>query len=72
MQKQRRIKNKTNYQSIIDQTKLALADGVQPDADIYRRLAESHEALERPAEALAAYQQSLAADLIARWRCNAR
>src|SRR5665213_1388239 len=61
-QKQRRIKNKTNYQTIIEQTKLALADGVQPDADIYRRLAESHEALERPAEALAAYQQSLAAD----------
>ncbi|HWE03142.1 MAG TPA: tetratricopeptide repeat protein [Tepidisphaeraceae bacterium] len=61
-QKQRHLRNRANYQSIIDQTRLALADGVKPDADIYRRVAESDEGLGKLSEALEAYRQSLAAD----------
>jgi tetratricopeptide (TPR) repeat protein len=61
-QKQKRISIPANYLRIIEQTQLALGQGVKPSADMYRRLGESFEALERTSEALANYRQAMTMD----------
>lgn len=61
-QKQKRLSLKANHQRIIEQSKLAVAGGVAEDADLYRRVGESQEALDHPAEALLAYTRALALD----------
>ena len=44
-QAQHHISLATNLSSIIEQTRLALGNGVKPDADMYRRLGDSYDAL---------------------------
>ena len=52
----------TNHQQIVEQTRLALAQGAKPDPDTYRRLGESYEALAQPADALESYRRAMAMD----------
>src|SRR4051812_4120632 len=61
-QQQKRIDLPANRQQIVEQTRLALLMGAKNSADIQRRLGESYEALDRPAEALDHYRQSMAMD----------
>ncbi|HLL91159.1 MAG TPA: tetratricopeptide repeat protein [Tepidisphaeraceae bacterium] len=61
-QRQKRIDVPANHVRIIEQTRIALAQGAKPDADIYRRLGESYEALAKPAEALDNYRKASALD----------
>ena len=61
-QQQQHRKIPANYASIVEQTHLAMAAGVVPDAQIYRRLGESYEGLNRPVEALDDYRHALALD----------
>jgi tetratricopeptide (TPR) repeat protein len=61
-QNQAHKKIAANFASIIEQTELALARGIQPDAKIYRRLAESYEGLDQPTRALENYRQAMALD----------
>jgi tetratricopeptide (TPR) repeat protein len=51
-----------NFFTVIEQTRLALARGIQPDAKIYRRLAESYEGLDQPTDALDNYRRAMALD----------
>ncbi len=51
-----------NHLQIIEQTRLAVAMGVKADAQTYRRLGESYESLERPAEALENYRRAMLMD----------
>jgi len=59
-QKEKHISLAPNYARIIEQTKLALAYGVAPSVDLYRRWGESLEALDRPREAMDVYQKAVA------------
>jgi len=61
-QKSKRLNIPANHIRIIEQTRMAMAQGIKPDADIHRRLGESFEALNRPAEALENYRQSATLD----------
>jgi len=61
-QKQHHISIATNHDQIIEQTRLALAEGLKPDADLYRRLGESYEALGHPDDALESYRRAMAVD----------
>src|SRR5947209_3560675 len=61
-QQQKHMDLPANRQQIIEQTRLALSIGVKNSADIQRRLGESYEALDKPAEALDHYRQSMAMD----------
>jgi len=61
-QKQLRINVPANHLRIIEQTQLALAGGVRPVAEIYRRLGDSYDALEHSPEAVANYRQAMAMD----------
>jgi tetratricopeptide (TPR) repeat protein len=61
-QRRLRIAVPINYANIIEQTRLALAAGVEADAIVYRRLAQSYEALERFDEALDHYRKAMAMD----------
>jgi tetratricopeptide (TPR) repeat protein len=61
-QKQQRIDVPANHQRIIEQTELALQMGVNPDADMHRRLGDSYAALDRGAEAAQHYRQAIAMD----------
>ncbi len=61
-QKQKKINIAANHTRIIEQTQIALSQGAKPTGEIYRRLGESYEALERPVEALAYYRQAIAMD----------
>jgi tetratricopeptide (TPR) repeat protein len=61
-QKQKHITIPANYQSIIDQTQIALSQGAKPNAVIHQRLAESFEAIGKPGEALSNYRLAMAMD----------
>jgi tetratricopeptide (TPR) repeat protein len=61
-QKQHHISIASNHQRIIEQTRLAMGLGIKPDADVYVRDGESHEALNQPREALEDYRRAMAMD----------
>lgn len=61
-QKQKKINIRANHVKIIEQTRRAQAYGLEPDADAYRRIGESYEALDRSAEALENYRRAAAMD----------
>jgi tetratricopeptide (TPR) repeat protein len=61
-QAQHHLSLTTNHNSIIEQTRLALGDGVKPDADMYRRLGDSYDALGDSAKALENYRRAMAMD----------
>jgi tetratricopeptide (TPR) repeat protein len=61
-QKQLRISIPANHERIIEQTQLALAQGIKPDGEIHRRLGESFEALGRKVEAVQNYRLAMAMD----------
>ena len=52
----------SNYERIIEQTRLAMGQGIKPNADTYRRLGESYEALGETPKALESYRRAMAAD----------
>ncbi|CAN5580632.1 hypothetical protein BH10PLA1_BH10PLA1_16990 [soil metagenome] len=51
-----------NHRQIIEQTRLAVSMGIKADAQTYRRLGESYEAIDKPAEALDNYRRAMAMD----------
>lgn len=61
-QKQLRIDLDVNHERIVEQTRIALAQGVKPEAEIYRRLGDSYRALNKPVEALENYRRAIAMD----------
>src|SRR5579862_5228475 len=61
-QKEHRLSIATNHERIVEQIRLALAEGATADSEIYRRLGESHEALDHTEEALNAYRRAMAMD----------
>jgi tetratricopeptide (TPR) repeat protein len=61
-QRQLRINVPANHRRIIEQTKLAGERGVRLEADDYRRLAESYEALGKAPEALENYRKAMSLD----------
>ncbi|HTW95698.1 MAG TPA: tetratricopeptide repeat protein [Tepidisphaeraceae bacterium] len=61
-QQQRKISIPDNYERIIEQTQIALAEGVTPDADVHRRLADSYAALGQTEAAIAHYRLAIALD----------
>ena len=61
-QKNSRINIGRNHEQIIEQTRQAAGRGIRLDAQAYRRLGESHEALNHPAEALDNYRKAMALD----------
>jgi len=61
-QKQKKLSIPANYQRIIEQTRLALSRGVQPDGVIHRRLGESFEALGRWEDAIDNYRKAAGSD----------
>src|SRR5207248_5610212 len=61
-QQQRHIDLPANRQQIIEQTRLALSMGAKNSTDIQRRLGESYEAIDKPAQALEHYRQAMAMD----------
>src|SRR5688572_13406353 len=52
-----------NHERIIEQSKIAISQGVKPEAHIYRRLGESYEALGQPDEALKNFRRAEAMDV---------
>jgi len=62
LQKLHHVSVAGNYERIIEQTRLALAQGVRGDPDIYHRLGESYQALAQPADALESYRRAIAMD----------
>jgi tetratricopeptide (TPR) repeat protein len=61
-QNQERKKIPANFITVIEQTQLAIARGITPDAKIYRRLAESYEGLNQATPALDNYRKAMALD----------
>lgn len=61
-QKLHHISIAANHQRIVEQTRLALAGGAKADADLYRRLGESYEALNQTTDALESYRHAMALD----------
>lgn len=61
-QKLHHISIAANHQRIIEQTRLALGGGMTADAEIYRRLGESYEALNQTTDALESYRHAMAMD----------
>jgi tetratricopeptide (TPR) repeat protein len=61
-QKLHNISISTNHQRIIEQSRLALAGGVKPDSEIYRRMGESYEELEKPVQAIESYRRAMTMD----------
>src|SRR5204862_7544886 len=61
-QRQRRETVAADYTRIIEETQIALGQGVRPCAEIHRRLAESYEALGRPVDAISQFRQAIALD----------
>ena len=51
-----------NHEKIIEQSRIALTQGVKPEAEIYRRLGDSYRSLNRTAEALENYRRAIAMD----------
>src|SRR5258708_7096759 len=58
-QKLHHVSVSTNHQRIIEQSRLALAGGAPADADVYRRIGQSYEALGKPTEDLENYRRAL-------------
>src|SRR5882724_4706224 len=56
-QAQHHISLATNHERIIEQSRLALGQGMKPDADIYRRMGDSYDALNQPDKALESYRR---------------
>ncbi len=56
------IESKYNYEQMVDQTRIALAEGARAGGDAYRRLGQAYEYLGRPLEALENYRRSMALD----------
>jgi tetratricopeptide (TPR) repeat protein len=61
-QKLHNISISTNHQRIIEQSRLALAGGVKPEPEIYLRMGDSYDALEKPTEAIQSYRRAMAMD----------
>jgi tetratricopeptide (TPR) repeat protein len=61
-QRVKRINIAANHVRIIEQTQIALAQGIKPTAEIHRRLGDSYEELDRPSDALSHFRQALAMD----------
>lgn len=61
-QKQLKIDIPANDQRIIEQTELAEQLGVQPDAEMHRRVGDSYAALGRTADAAEHYRQAISMD----------
>jgi tetratricopeptide (TPR) repeat protein len=61
-QKQFKIDVPANDQRIIEQTELAEQMGVQPDAEMHRRVGDSYAALGRTADAAEHYRQAISMD----------
>src|SRR5439155_16980898 len=61
-QKQRKQSVPANHLRIIEQTQIALSQGVHPTGEIHRRLGESYEALGKPVDAVSQYRQAIAVD----------
>jgi len=61
-QRQRRLDLPANHQRIIEQTKKGMGLGIEADAQMHRRLAESYEALGRRGQAIAHYEKAAALD----------
>lgn len=61
-QQQNRISVAANHLRIIEQIRIAMAQGAKPDAEIYKRLGESYDALDRPADALDSFRKAMALD----------
>ena len=61
-QKLKKLDLPANHERIIEQSKIAISQGVKPEADTYRRLGESYEALGQPEEALKNYRRAEAMD----------
>jgi tetratricopeptide (TPR) repeat protein len=61
-QREKKLDLAANHQQILAQAKSAVALGAKPDADDYRRLGESCEALGRLPDALDNYRQAMALD----------
>ncbi len=62
LQQQKKLSLRTYHEQIVEQTQLAMKLGVRPAYDSERRLGESYEALDRPAQALEHYRQAAAMD----------
>jgi tetratricopeptide (TPR) repeat protein len=61
-QKHRKLSVPANYANIVEQTRQAVARGMQLDAKAYLRLGEAYEALHKPAEALDNYRRAMNLD----------
>ena len=61
-QKQSHAAPAGNYQRIIEESQIALAQGVKPTGEVHRRIGECYEALDKPAEAASEYRQAIALD----------
>ena len=61
-QRQQKLDVAVNYERIIEQSRLALAQGIKPQADVYRRLGDSYSALGKTDEALESYRRAIAMD----------
>ena len=61
-QKQAKTDLDVNHERIIEQTRIALAQGVKPAADIYRRLGDSYQSLGQSDQALESYRRAIAMD----------
>jgi tetratricopeptide (TPR) repeat protein len=61
-QKLKKLDLPANQERIIEQSKIAISQGVKPEADTYRRLGESYEALGQHDEALKNYRHAEAMD----------
>lgn len=61
-QKLHHISIAANHKRIVEQTHLALSGGAPADAEVYRRLGESYEALNQTTDALKSYRHAMAMD----------
>jgi tetratricopeptide (TPR) repeat protein len=61
-QREARLSIPANHLRIIEQIRIGLAQGAKPDAEVYRRLGESYDAIDRPAEALDSFRKAMALD----------
>jgi tetratricopeptide (TPR) repeat protein len=61
-QSQHHISLASNHERIIEQTRLAMGQGIKPEPDMYRRLGDSYDALGQPLKALESYRRVIAID----------
>jgi tetratricopeptide (TPR) repeat protein len=61
-QKRLKLSIPENYRRIIEQTRMALSDGVMADAEVHRRLADSYAALDDTASAIDHYRTVIQLD----------